>query len=551
VSSRAINGVAQAVTYDVLGRTPTVTNALGVFQYTYVGATPRPASKAYPNGQTTLYAYYNNAGDERLQLIQHLYPNGSLLSAFGYSYNAVGQITSLTNQWDTFPTRMWLPSYDAADQLTNVASVAGPSGATSYDYAYDPAENRTLSQINNVPNRFNHNALNQLTGATPGPTNSVTYEWDAADRLTAINQGTHRSEFSYDGLGRRVRIVEKDNGMVSLDNYFVWCWSELCEERDASAATVVRRFFSQGEMILGAGGSTNLFYTRDHLGSIREAVDSSGALQARYDYDPFGQQAVLTETLNTTFAFTGDFQHRPSGLYFAFHRAFDPGLGRWLSPDPLEERAGLNFYAYVSNNPLNGTDRSGLDGDPIAAVDSGTTGVAPATSYTTFVSTAPPGAVGRVTEDDNAAYNKAVRLAKLVLDVKEVDLADYDDLFDALKTCEFVGEAAHGAKDSKGNVYISLGKYNPAPAQGVKASQMFIASCYGQEICQAYRQMYPNTQFSTIDESGFDTDRTALKRDLVSGLTQWITKIASDVYKADPNSICNKKKKLCILKGGP
>jgi hypothetical protein len=80
---------------------------------------------SHENGQTNLYSYYNNLGDQRLLQIQHLYPNGSFLSGFGYAYNAVGQIAAWTNQWDTLPAREWFPSYDAADQLTNVAVEGG------------------------------------------------------------------------------------------------------------------------------------------------------------------------------------------------------------------------------------------------------------------------------------------------------------------------------------------------------------------------------------------------------------------------------------------
>ena len=39
-----------------------------------------------------------------------------------------------------------------------------------------------------------------------------TFEWDAVNRLVAVNIDTHRSEFAYDGVDRRVRIVEKENG---------------------------------------------------------------------------------------------------------------------------------------------------------------------------------------------------------------------------------------------------------------------------------------------------------------------------------------------------
>lgn len=360
VVSRNINGVAQTMTYDVLGRPILVYNALGSFKYGYVDATSRLASEAYPNGQTNLYSYYNNLGDQRLQQIQHLYPNGSLLSAFGYSYNPVGQITAWTNQWDTLPTRVWLPGYDAADQLTNVACIGGSSPVTNYAYAYDPAGNRTLALTNAVSSQFNYNALNQLVGATPGFTNTSTYEWDAENRLTAINQGPNRSEFSYDGLGRRVEIVEKTNGVVQTDNHYLWCGPEICEVRDASGANVLRRLFPLGESLVGTNSNTNYFYARDHLGSIREAVGSNGSLVTRYDYDPFGQKSVMEEGVQTTFGFTRDFVHQNSGLYLTWFRPLDGISGRWLSRDRLAEKVSRNLYVYAGNNPINRIDPTGL-----------------------------------------------------------------------------------------------------------------------------------------------------------------------------------------------
>ena len=102
-------------------------------------------------------------------------------------------------------------------------------------------------------------------------------------------------------------------------------------------------------------------YTRDHLGSVREAVDAGGNLQARYDYDLYGQQTALTENIPASFGFSGHFAHRPSGLDLTLLRALDPRLGRWLSRDPVGEAAGLNLYAYVGNDPINAVDLFGND----------------------------------------------------------------------------------------------------------------------------------------------------------------------------------------------
>jgi RHS repeat-associated protein len=187
-----------------------------------------------------------------------------------------------------------------------------------------------------------------------------TFEWDAENRLLAVEAGTHRSEFTYDGLGRRVRIVEKVSGSTTSDHWFLWCGIEMCEERNSAGSTVTKRFFGQGVEI----GSTDYFYTTDHLGSIREMTDGSGAIQARYDYDPYGRQTKLSGSLDSDFGYTGHYEHAPTGLALTLYRAYDPSVGRWLSEDPLGFGGGPNLYAYVEGSPINNVDLLGLQAVP-------------------------------------------------------------------------------------------------------------------------------------------------------------------------------------------
>jgi hypothetical protein len=44
-------------------------------------------------------------------------------------------------------------------------------------------------------------------------------EFDAANRVTAVVKGTRRSEFFYDGMGRRVRMVEREGATVMSDKH--------------------------------------------------------------------------------------------------------------------------------------------------------------------------------------------------------------------------------------------------------------------------------------------------------------------------------------------
>jgi len=185
-----------------------------------------------------------------------------------------------------------------------------------------------------------------------------TFEWDPLNRLTAVTSGTHRSEFTYNGLSQRVKIVEKDNGAVTSTKQFVWYPGDAqpSEERDGSN-NVTKRFYAHGMQ----AGSTNYYYTRDHLGSIHELTDSSGAVQVRYDYDAYGRRTEVSGNVDADFGFTGHYFHQPSELYLALHRAYDADFGRWISRDPMEEMAGINLYTYVGNTVINLIDPLGLD----------------------------------------------------------------------------------------------------------------------------------------------------------------------------------------------
>jgi RHS repeat-associated protein len=128
-----------------------------------------------------------------------------------------------------------------------------------------------------------------------------------------------------------------------------------CEFRDANDAVTLIAY-PQGQYV----GTTKYFYFRDHLGSIREMMRANGTLVARFDYDPWGRSTAVLNTTLPDFNFTGLYRHSASNLDMAVRRFYDPDLGRWINRDPIEERAGVNLYAYVSNDPVDRIDRLGL-----------------------------------------------------------------------------------------------------------------------------------------------------------------------------------------------
>ena len=98
--------------------------------------------------------------------------------------------------------------------------------------------------------------------------------------------------------------------MTESEVSLLWCGLALCEERSAAGGTVNKRFFGGGEQI----GATNYFFTRDHLGSVREMTDEMGGIKAGYDYDPYGRRTSSPGGLEADFAFTGHYYPTFRGL---------------------------------------------------------------------------------------------------------------------------------------------------------------------------------------------------------------------------------------------
>ncbi len=236
---------------------------------------------------------------------------------------------------------------------------------------------------NNVSNYTYNLTLTAATAATPSydadgnllSDGVRSYEWDRLSRLVKITWGgspVKSTEYRYNALGQRSEQIEKSGTTETARFYYLYEGKDLlCRYTGGTAvADINRRYFSQGEQRKSGSTWTSYYYNRDHLGSIREVVNSNGTPAARYDFDPYGKRTVQYQSVSYSggcdFGFTGHMtkQSGVSGqgeIVLTLFRAYDPLLGRWLSADPIGEEGGLNLYAYVAGNPINSWDPLGLD----------------------------------------------------------------------------------------------------------------------------------------------------------------------------------------------
>ena len=122
--------------------------------------------------------------------------------------------------------------------------------------------------------------------------------------------------------------------------------------------------------------ASNYIYRRNIQGDIIGIYDSLGNEVGWYAYDAYGKCYVKYKDNSSeeekTILNTNPFRYRwyyydnETGLYYLNARYYDPGIGRFISPDVLTildetkgQLNGLNLYMYCNNNPIMYVDPSG------------------------------------------------------------------------------------------------------------------------------------------------------------------------------------------------
>jgi len=183
--------------------------------------------------------------------------------------------------------------------------------------------------------------------------------------------------FAYDWKGRRIQKQISTNGVVMTNTTFIYDgWNPIAKLNAANNAVVQSYHWGldlSGSM-QGAGGVGGLleindtangvqFVAYDGNGNVAALVNGVGGTNsAQYEYGPFGELIRSTGPMAKAnpFRFSTKFQDDETDLLYYGYRYYNGSTGRWISRDPIEERGGLNLYAFVRNNPLSSIDARGL-----------------------------------------------------------------------------------------------------------------------------------------------------------------------------------------------
>lgn len=218
-----------------------------------------------------------------------------------------------------------------------------------------------------------------------------TFTWNAENQLvraaSALPTGSGftrpRIDFKYDYTGRRIekRVTNLDTSTETLARRFTYDGWNLIAELNANTPSTLIRTYTWGLDLVGeltkSGGvgamlqlydyaATKTYWpTYDGNGNVASLVNAStGAIASAYEYDPFGNyirnEVMDSVVTDNPFRFSTKYTDAETGWANFGYRYYSPSLGRFINRDTIEETGGINLYAFVGNDGVNGWDYLGM-----------------------------------------------------------------------------------------------------------------------------------------------------------------------------------------------
>lgn len=280
-------------------------------------------------------------------------------------YDGLGRLQSVANSFD--------PQFDigVTDPITfdpNGNMLGLSRGGTPWVFDYSPGTNQLISTTSGT--RTDTYSYDAGGGLIADPSRGIiSIEREAMSRLVAEIQ-THNDTLKYAYDRARNRVSEYGSRGHLLNAFSID--GHASARVDTGSGGITRLVWGPTGLLATRTDSETRYAMTDRLGSIRAVCDENAGIIGAFNYTPMGAQLgqAFVKTgvnLHCPFRFTGQLFEPVTGLYLFPSRLYDPSLGRFVSPDTMEQYPSP--YIYSGDDWLNLTDPTGdWSGGSIASV---------------------------------------------------------------------------------------------------------------------------------------------------------------------------------------
>jgi RHS repeat-associated protein len=352
------------------------------YQYDQAG---RLRGRVMSSGARSIYNYDANGW---LTDLTHYDAKNAQIASSSYSRDRMGNVLTQVDSGGPLPgTRGY--TYDS---LYRLLTADLPGTVNDEVYTYDSVGNRLTATKGTTTLYYSYTlGTNRLatvgtgTSANPGTAlfdygyndegqvvlltdwanrpNSRVFLWNVKGQMSSVQypEVTPRKveNFTYDALGKR---IQRTGGTLGNLDYFlegehlesVYSGGQLQAKyfRGGSVDELVAAYSYEG------GKLKPQFFAQDALSSTHAVGGHNGGVTQALTYSSFGSVLASSGSSANRLKYTGR-EDDGTGLYYYRARFYDPAIGRFISEDPKGFEAGINFYAYAGNNPVNGNDPYG------------------------------------------------------------------------------------------------------------------------------------------------------------------------------------------------
>ncbi len=295
----------------------------------------------YP-GRFTLSQAYDAVGNVTSQRYRRAATEG--LKTATYAYDGLHRLKTVS----LGATRSRSYAYDANGNVTHVAT-GGDTATYAYSRGSTPNQLDSLTVAGST-DTFVYNANGSATQVA-----GTAMAYDHRGLLTGY--GAHA--YTIDAEGYRV----KKTGGGSTVYYIRGAGGSVLATYDGAGSLTAAYVYAGGDRLAKVASWVVSYNLKDHLGSTRTLLSSTGTATANYDYWPYGEVLASSGTDSAPFKFTGHERDAESGLDFMQYRTYGSERLRFLQVDPAAEKyPGLSPYVYALNKPLHIIDPDGQIG---------------------------------------------------------------------------------------------------------------------------------------------------------------------------------------------